>query len=126
MVHEIESVLVGRRVEAVAAAGRLTVVLTGGLVVTVLSDFRLRTAVDVEHFYPGLSLPPSGALTALVGAGLDAAAVTASGGLELTFDGGRTLSVPPDSAVPGPSGPWRVEGPDGPLFTAEPGGYLSV
>ncbi|WP_405014354.1 DUF6188 family protein [Kitasatospora sp. NBC_01539] len=126
MVHEIGSVLTGRRVEAVTATGRLTVTLSGGVVVTVENDFRLRTTADVEHFYPGLTLPPSGALAALVGAHVDGASVTRSGGLELALDRGRTLSVPPDTAGPGSPGAWRVSGPQGPLFTAEPGGYLAV
>ncbi|MFD0573788.1 DUF6188 family protein [Kitasatospora gansuensis] len=42
-------------------------------------------------------------------------------GLELAFDSGRRLVVPPDTA----EHPWQILGPDGPLFTAEPGGYLT-
>ncbi|MEV6208443.1 DUF6188 family protein [Kitasatospora sp. NPDC051914] len=126
MVREIESVLDGLRVEAVAAAGRLTVTLAGGVVLTVENDFRLRTAAEVEHFYPGLTLRPSAALAALTGARVAAASVTRSGGLELAFDSGTVLSVPPDTTGSRPAPAWRVAGPAGPLFAAEPGGYLAV
>ncbi|MCU7825887.1 DUF6188 family protein [Kitasatospora sp. DSM 101779] len=125
MVRDIESVLAGRQVEAVRASGLLRLVLSGGVVLTVANDFRVRTAAEVEHFYPGLSAPASGLLAALVGSRVTGAAVTRAGGLELGFEPGVTLSVPPDTAVAGDAA-WRVSGPDGPLFTAEPGGYLTV
>ncbi|GAA1085808.1 DUF6188 family protein [Kitasatospora arboriphila] len=125
MVREIESALTGLQVEAVTVAGPLRLVLTGGVVLTVANDFRVRTAAEVEHFYPGLSVPASGLLAGLVGARVAGAAVTRAGGLELRFEPGVTLSVPPDTAVAGTAA-WQVSGPGGPLFTAEPGGYLAV
>ncbi|MFD9126591.1 DUF6188 family protein [Kitasatospora sp. NPDC059571] len=126
MVRAIESELASRRVESVAVAGRLTVRLSGGVVVTAENDFRLRTATEVEHFYPGLALAPSGSLAALVGARVAAAGVTRSGGLELDFGPAGVLSVQPETAGPDAPAAWRVAGPAGPLFTAEPGGYLAV
>ncbi|PBC71239.1 hypothetical protein BX265_5836 [Streptomyces sp. TLI_235] len=125
MVREIESVLAGLRVEAVGTAGPLRLALSGGVVLTVANDFRVRTAAEVEHFYPGLSVPAAGLLASLAGARVTAAAVNPAGGLELVFDRGVTLSVPPDTAVSGAAA-WQVSGPAGPMFTAEPGGYLAV
>ncbi|WP_030269380.1 DUF6188 family protein [Streptomyces sp. NRRL B-24484] len=125
MVRDIESVLTGLQVEAVGVSGPLRLALSGGVVLTVTNDFRVRTAAEVEHFYPGLSVPASGLLAALAGARVAGAAVTRAGGLELGFRSGVTLSVPPDTAVAGTPA-WQVSGPDGPLFTAEPGGYLAV
>ncbi|MFC6598993.1 DUF6188 family protein [Kitasatospora paranensis] len=126
MAGEIESALTGCRVEAISVAGRLTVALSGGVVVTAANDFRLRTATEVEHFYPRLALGPSGALSALVGARVIGAGVTRAGGLELDFGAAGQLSVPPDTGGPAGAEAWRVAGPHGPLFTAEPGGYLAV
>jgi len=121
MARSIASVLGGRRVEALKGGVQLALELSEGLLVTVDSDFRLTGASGVEHFYPGLTMEPSGGLLELIGARVTEAGTTLAGGLELVFDCGRTLSVPPDSTYQ----PWTVAGPDGPLFTALPGGYLT-
>ncbi|MER8185774.1 DUF6188 family protein [Kitasatospora sp. NPDC094015] len=122
----IESVLCGQRVEAVDGGYRLRVELTEGLAVTVRNDFRLTGPRAVQHFYPGLTTAPVAGLTGLVGTVVTAVRVSPAGTLELDFDNGRTIAVPPELAPGGPAEAWRVSGPAGPLFTSVPGGYLSV
>jgi hypothetical protein len=120
----IDSALRGRRVEALRGGVRLTVELSGRLVLTVENDFRLHHADEVEHFYPGLGTVPTGPLSALVGARVDTVTVSPAGSLDLRFDSGLALSVPPDTT--GPAEAWRISGPTGPLFAAQPGGYLTI
>ncbi|MEU9127964.1 DUF6188 family protein [Kitasatospora sp. NPDC048540] len=121
----IEGALRGHRVETVEGGYRLRVGLTGGLAVTVDNDFRLTGPHEVEHFYPGLTMAPAGGLAALVGALVTAVRVSPAGSLEMDFDTGRTLAVPPEPGPGGPAVAWRVSGPGGALFTSVPGGYLS-
>ncbi|WP_371494840.1 DUF6188 family protein [Kitasatospora sp. NBC_00374] len=125
MAGQIETVLCGHLVESVDGGHRLRVGLTDGLAVTVENDFRLTAPGEVRHFYPGLTMAPEGGLRALVGARVTAVRVSPGGGLELDFDTGRTIAVPPELGPDGPAEAWRVSGPDGPLFTSVPGGYLS-
>ncbi|MFJ8039903.1 DUF6188 family protein [Kitasatospora sp. NPDC096147] len=121
MGRSITEVLTGRRVEKVRGAGRVRLDLDEGLTVLLDSDFRLRTPGGVEHFFPHLGSDVSGGLADLAGSLVTGVSVTPPGGLELAFDCGRRLSVPADTTP----GPWQVLGPEGPLFTAEPGGYLT-
>lgn len=121
MTPSIDDELRGRRVDALKGGVRLTLELSGGLIVTVANDFRLQSAGEVDHFYPGLGLEPRGRLAGLLGARIQAARVGQAGTLELAFDHGRTLYALPD--ITGPEEAWQISGPDGPLFTAQPGGY---
>lgn len=116
----IEDILVGRRVESVAGGVQLDIALAGPVTVRVGHDFRFAAPTEVEHFYPALGFRPSGALVALVGRTVGAAQVTMAGGLELDFDGGGTLSVPPHAQV----APWSVGTPDGVVCTALAGGEV--
>ncbi|GAA4884605.1 DUF6188 family protein [Kitasatospora terrestris] len=122
MTAPIDSALSGRRVEQLTGGRRLLIRLSGGVEVSVENDFRLAGPAEVEHFYPGLGMQPTGGLPELVGARLAAARVTPAGALVLAFDTGRTLTVAPD----GPAHPWAVATADGPLFTAQAGGYLTA
>ncbi|GAA3002742.1 hypothetical protein GCM10020229_13460 [Kitasatospora albolonga] len=121
MTESIAEALTGRRVERVRGGGQVRLDLDDGLTVLVDSDFRLRTPGGVEHFYPHLGADVAGGLAELAGARVTDTTVTPAGGLELAFDCGRRLSVPADTV----HRPWQVSGPAGPLFTAEPGGYLT-
>ncbi|MFJ9520198.1 DUF6188 family protein [Kitasatospora sp. NPDC101801] len=121
MTEPIAEVLADRQVQRVRAGAGLRLELAGAVTVLIDSDFRLLAAGGVEHFYPQLGTGVSGGLTVLTGSRLTGASVSPAGGLELSFDSGRRLVVPPDTT----EHPWQVIGPDGPLFTAEPGGYLT-
>ncbi|WP_457034361.1 DUF6188 family protein [Kitasatospora sp. P5_F3] len=121
MTESIAELLAGRQVQQVRAGTGLRLELSGSVTVLVDSDFRLLAVGGVEHFYPQLGTGVSRGLAVLTGSRLTGAVVSPAGGLELAFDSGRRLVVPPDTA----EHPWQIIGPDGPLFTAEPGGYLT-
>ncbi|WP_407991367.1 DUF6188 family protein [Kitasatospora sp. CMC57] len=121
MSESIAEVLAGRQVQRIRVGTGLRLELAGAVTVLIDSDFRLLAAGGVEHFYPQLGTGVTGGLTVLTGSRLTGAVVSPAGGLELAFDCGRRLVVPPDTA----EHPWQVLGPHGPLFTAEPGGYLT-
>ncbi len=127
MPQSLTSVLGGRRVQALEGGHQFVLDLSDGLSVTISSDFRLSSggaangSAGVEHFFPGLTMQPSGGLLKLPGARITEAGTTPAGGLHLIFDCALTLAVPPDTA----DRPWIVTGPAGPLFTAFPGGYLT-
>ncbi|WP_354638717.1 DUF6188 family protein [Kitasatospora camelliae] len=126
MANPIDAALRGRRVERVRGGRTLVLELTGRIAVVVANDLRVSSSRAVEHYYPGLSPAPTGGLARLVGVRVAATVVTPAGGLELHFDTGQVLSVPPDTAAADGTEPWRVTGPDGPMFTALPGGYLTA
>lgn len=121
MTESIAEVLVGRQVEQIRAGDGVRLELAGAVSVRIDSDFRLLAAGGVEHFYPQLGAGVGSGLAVLTGSRLTEAVVSPAGGLELAFDCGRRLAVPPDSA----EHPWQVTGAKGPLFTAEAGGYLT-
>ncbi|WP_327683484.1 DUF6188 family protein [Kitasatospora sp. NBC_00458] len=116
----IEDVLAGRRVASVSGGGRLDLTLDGPVTVRVAHEFRLAAPSGVEHFYPELTFRPTGALLRLVGRAVGAARVTMAGGLELAFDGGGALSVPPHARL----APWSVFTPGGAVCTCLPGGEV--
>ncbi len=123
MGQSLGSELDGRAVRALGGGDRLLLRLDGGLLLTVRNDFRLRHGTEVEHFYPALGLPPSGALRRLADAVITTATVTPAGGLELVFDTGHLLAVAPDPAPGGPAHPWQLSSSAGrPLHTGGPNG----
>ncbi|MEE1824255.1 DUF6188 family protein [Streptomyces sp. BE20] len=117
----IEDALAGRRVASVSGGGRLDLTLDGPVTVRVVHEFRFSAPSEVEHFYPELTVHPTGALLGLVGRTVDGARVTMAGGLELVFDGVGTLSVPPHALL----APWRVFTPEGAVCTGLPGGEVA-
>ncbi|WP_371477670.1 DUF6188 family protein [Kitasatospora sp. NBC_00315] len=120
MRKSITDVLAGHRVESVKGGIQLDIALDGRVTVRVENEFRFSGPSEVEHYYPDLGFEPSELLLGLVGHTVDSAAVTMAGGLELTFEGGRTLSVPPDAR----RGPWSVLTPHGAVCTALEGGEV--
>ncbi len=120
MQKSIIDVLAGRRVESVKGGAQLDITLAGPVTVRVENEFRFSLPSEVEHFYPGLTVEPSEALLGLVGHTVDSARVTMAGGLELAFEAGRALSVPPDAR----RAPWSVFTPHGAVCTALEGGEV--
>ncbi|MFF1873937.1 DUF6188 family protein [Kitasatospora herbaricolor] len=120
MQNLIADVLAGHRVESVKGGFQLDITLVGPVTVRVENEFRLAGPSEVEHFYPDLTFEPSEALLELVGRSVGAARVTMAGGLELAFDSGHTLSVPPDAR----RAPWSVFTPHGAVCTALEGGEV--
>ncbi|MFI6444737.1 DUF6188 family protein [Kitasatospora sp. NPDC050543] len=92
----------------------------GPVTVRVENAFRFAGPAEVEHFYPDLTFEPSESLLGLVGRSVQLARTTMAGGLELAFDDGHTLSVPPDAI----RAPWSVFTPHGPVCTALQGGEV--
>ncbi|MEV7782965.1 DUF6188 family protein [Kitasatospora sp. NPDC088351] len=121
MTNGIGSVLAGRRVESVTGGARLDITLAGAVTVRVTHEFRFAVPSGVERFYPALTVRPSGPLLGLVGRSVGAARVTMAGGLELAFDGGGELSVPPHALV----APWSVFTPGGTVCSGLPGGEVA-
>ncbi|WP_395293156.1 DUF6188 family protein [Kitasatospora hibisci] len=120
MQNGIAEVLTGRRVAAVSGGGRLDLTLDGPVTVRVAHEFRVDAPSEVEHHYPGLTLRPTGPLLGLVGRAVAGARVTMAGGLEVAFDGGVTLSVPPHAVV----APWSVLTPEGAVCDGLAGGEV--
>ncbi|MBP0450872.1 hypothetical protein J5Y04_15140 [Kitasatospora sp. RG8] len=121
MQNAIGRVLAGRRVAAVGGGGWLDITLDGPVTVRVAHEFVFATPTEVDHFFPALTLRPSGALLGLVGRTLGAARVTMAGGLELAFDGDAVLSVPPHAQV----APWSVVTPEGTVCAGLAGGEVA-
>ncbi|MFE2724768.1 DUF6188 family protein [Kitasatospora sp. NPDC059327] len=121
MENGIAGVLAGRRVESVSGGGRLDLTLEGSLTVRVVHEFRLAAPSEVDHFYPTLTFRPTGPLLALVGRTVGGARVTPAGGLELTFEDGTALSVPPHALV----APWSVFTPEGAVCSGLAGGEVT-
>ncbi|MFJ9948699.1 DUF6188 family protein [Kitasatospora sp. NPDC091207] len=121
MENGIAGVLAGRRVESVSGGGRLDITLDGSVTVRVTHEFRFAAPSAVERFYPTLTVRPTGLLLALVGRTVGAARVTPAGGLELAFDGGTALSVPPHAVV----APWSVLTPEGAVCSGLAGGEVT-
>ncbi|MER5867092.1 DUF6188 family protein [Kitasatospora sp. NPDC002040] len=121
MTESIAEVLAGRQVEGVRAGAGVRLELAGAVTVLIDSDFRLLAAGGVEHFYPQLGTGVGRGLAVLTGSRVTGAAATPAGGLEVSFDCGRRLAVPADTT----DRPWQILTAGTPLFTAEPGGYLT-
>ncbi|MGW4891494.1 DUF6188 family protein [Kitasatospora sp. NPDC004240] len=120
MQNSIAQVLTGRRVTEVSGGTRLEVVLDGPVTVRVGHEFRFAAPSEVEQFYPELTFTPTAGLLGLVGGTVAAARVTLAGGLELAFDGGESLSVPPHAVV----APWSVFTPGGAVCEGLAGGEV--
>ncbi|WP_406195541.1 DUF6188 family protein [Kitasatospora sp. NBC_01560] len=121
MQNAIGEALSGRRVVAVSGGGRLDLTLDGPVTVRAAHTFVFAAPSEVEHFFPALTFRPSPALLGLVGRAVDAARVTMAGGLELTFEGGAVLSVPPHARV----APWSVGTAEGAVCAGLAGGEVA-
>ncbi|MFJ3217763.1 DUF6188 family protein [Kitasatospora sp. NPDC086801] len=121
----ITEVLAGRRVASVSGGDRLDLTLDGPVTVRVAHEFRLAAPsfaapAEVEHYFPALTVRPTGTLLALVGRTVDTVEITLAGGLELVFAEGGALSVPPHAQL----APWSVETAEGAVCAGLPGGEV--